>query len=222
MDNMFVYNQSKACPDNALKPILGGKLKGKSDINPMWRIKQLTTLFGPCGVGWKPCNVKYWTEPGAEGEVSAWCSLELKIKVEGQWSDGIEGVGGSMLVEKEKGKLVTNDEAFKMAQTDALSVCCKLLGFAADVYWENDRTKYSRQAGEEEPAPSQFQRANTMPPDPIHYCEDCTLPIRPFRKGDGTLISPAEWAANTKALYDRQLCRDCQKKAEASRVGTTA
>jgi hypothetical protein len=32
-----------------------------------------------------------------------------------------------------------------MALTDALSVACKALGFAADVYFEKDRTKYDTQ-----------------------------------------------------------------------------
>ena len=35
-----------------------------------------------------------------------------------------------------------NDECFKMALTDAISVSCKALGVGADVYWNKDRTKY--------------------------------------------------------------------------------
>ena len=31
-----------------------------------------------------------------------------------------------------------------MALTDALSVACKALGVAADVYWQADKTKYTR------------------------------------------------------------------------------
>ena len=160
MEKMEIYEKSRVCPPNALRPILGGKLKGKSDINPVWRIKQLTELFGACGIGWKLCNTKYWTEPGADGEVSAWCSTELKIRVDGEWSDGIEGVGGSMLVELERGKLVTNDEAFKMAYTDALSIACKALGMAADIYFDKDKssrdntTKYDKPAPTPEPAPA--------------------------------------------------------------------
>jgi hypothetical protein len=32
-----------------------------------------------------------------------------------------------------------------MALTDAISVACKSLGMAADIYWESDRTKYDTQ-----------------------------------------------------------------------------
>jgi hypothetical protein len=31
-----------------------------------------------------------------------------------------------------------------MSLTDAISVACKSLGFAADIYWNNDRSKYDR------------------------------------------------------------------------------
>ena len=37
-----------------------------------------------------------------------------------------------------------NDEAFKMAETDALSVACKKLGIGADIYWAGDNTKYTQ------------------------------------------------------------------------------
>ena len=204
MDNMYIYEKSKACPQNALKPIKGGKLKGKSDINPIWRIKQMTELFGPCGIGWKPCNVRYWTEPGANGEVSAWCSMDLKIKVDGAWSEGIEGIGGSMLVNTENGKLVTNDEAFKMAYTDAVSVCCKMLGFAADVYWEADRTKYDAGVDDAPPEP------------PVCICKRCKNPIEP-RKHGGKLYTVETIVENAVKTFGQELCWGCMNEVRAER-----
>ena len=53
MDNLCIYEQDRHCPTEALKDIVGGKLKGKSDINPMWRIRKLTELVGPAGIGWR-------------------------------------------------------------------------------------------------------------------------------------------------------------------------
>lgn len=204
MENMEIYEKSRVCPPNALRTIAGGKLKGKSDINPVWRIKQLTELFGPCGIGWKLCNTKYWTEPGADGEVSAWCSTELKIKVDGEWSEGIEGIGGSMLVETEKGKLVTNDEAFKMANTDAISVCCKMLGFAANVYWEADRTKYTADSEPtNDPKPAE---------KPVrHICHRCDKEI-PAVVNNGKRYSPEEIEQNAIASFGRPLCWNCMKE----------
>ena len=50
---------------------------------------------------------------------------------------------GSRLVSKENSGLYTDDECYKKAYTDAISVACKSLGIGADVYWEKDSTKYS-------------------------------------------------------------------------------
>ena len=51
-DNLALYNALRVVPQTAQKEIQAGKLKGFTDINPMWRIKKLTELFGPCGFGW--------------------------------------------------------------------------------------------------------------------------------------------------------------------------
>ena len=51
-DNLKIYNAVKKVPKEAQRPITGGRLKGKTEINPMWRIKALTEQFGPCGIGW--------------------------------------------------------------------------------------------------------------------------------------------------------------------------
>ena len=53
MGNLDLYNKLKVVPEEAIKPIQNGRLKGKSDINPMWRIKTMTEHFGVCGIGWK-------------------------------------------------------------------------------------------------------------------------------------------------------------------------
>ena len=142
MENLELYNAFAGVPENAKKPIQAGKLKGKTDINPMWRIKTLTAAFGPCGFGWTTKITEHWIERDG-GESSAWVRLELRVKVDGQWSEPIEGIGGSKQFGKGQGDGI-NDEAFKMAETDAISVACKKLGMGADVYWQANETKYSR------------------------------------------------------------------------------
>ena len=53
MEKLEIYNRCREVPKEAQKAIAAGRLKGKTDINPMWRIKKLTELFGPAGTGWK-------------------------------------------------------------------------------------------------------------------------------------------------------------------------
>lgn len=145
IENMKVYEEVRAVPPEALKPINGGRLKGMSDINPMWRIKMLTELFGMCGIGWKTVITDRRLERGHGEEVVCFVDIHLFVKVDDEWSDPIEGTGGSSFVTQERNGIHTSDECFKMAYTDAISVACKSLGFAADVYYAKDRTKYSQQ-----------------------------------------------------------------------------
>lgn len=142
-ENMRIYNQVRAVPQEAKREITAGRLKGKTDINPMWRIKALTEQFGTCGIGWKYVITDKRLEAGADGEMSAFVDIDLFIKVGGEWSEAIPGTGGSAFVAKERNGLYTSDECFKMALTDAISVACKALGFGADVYWQADATKYT-------------------------------------------------------------------------------
>lgn len=140
---MDLYERFRAVPDTAKREIGAGRLKGKTDINPMWRIKALTESFGPCGIGWKYKIIREWMEPGANGEIAAFMDIELFYKLDGQWSEAIPGTGGSAFVAKERAGLYTSDECYKMALTDAISVACKALGIGADVYWQADSTKYT-------------------------------------------------------------------------------
>ena len=148
MGNLDIYNAVRSVPEDAKKQIAGGRLKGKTDINPMWRIKALTEQFGACGIGWYYKETKQWTEVYGD-EVCAFVNIELYIKVNGEWSMPIFGTGGNMLAQKEKSGIYVSDECFKMATTDALSVACKQLGIGADVYWEADKTKYDAEKREE-------------------------------------------------------------------------
>jgi len=143
MDNMEIYEQVRKVPESAQKTIGGGRLKGFTDINAMWRIETLTRLFGICGIGWKYEITQQWLETGANGEISGFTNINLYIKVEGEWSEAIPGTGGSSFVANEKAGAYTSDEVYKMSLTDALSIACKALGVGADIYYSTDRTKYS-------------------------------------------------------------------------------
>lgn len=142
MDNMRFYEKGRAVPENAKKPIKGGRLSGMTDINPMWRIKTLTEIFGACGQGWTYAVTKREFVQGANDEISVFVDIELKYFDNGKWSEPIPGTGGSKYVSKEANGLYTDDEAVKKATTDAISVAAKALGIGADVYWDESPTKY--------------------------------------------------------------------------------
>ena len=155
-DFLNIYNQGRQVPDEAKKPFDNGTFKG-TDINPMWRIKKLTELFGPVGFGW---YYEVLSERCEEhlGTTMAFVDLNLYVKYEGEWSKPIYGTGGNSLVKETKNGSKTSDEGYKMALTDALSVACKALGIGADVYWEKDKTKYTSEF-----APTTTQKQTEAP-----------------------------------------------------------
>lgn len=164
MENMTIYEAGKNVPAEAKKTIKGGRINGFTDINPMWRIRKLTEIFGPCGIGWYYTIDREWLEGNeSTGEVAAFVRISLYVKADGEWSKPIVGVGGSMFAASESKGIRVSDECYKMAQTDALSVACKNLGIGAEVYWAAGETKYSSGGQAEAPA----QDPNKATPDQI-------------------------------------------------------
>jgi hypothetical protein abauAB_17813 len=171
LDAMEIYNKLSHPPENMLRKITGGKLSGKTDINPQWRYKAMNETFGLVGIGWKYEVMQLWTEAGADGEVLSFAQVAIYIKTGDTWSDPIIGVGGSKLVQFEKGQLVSNDEGFKMAITDAFSTSLKMIGVAAAIYegkWDGSKyndlpeTAQKTQAGQvpqQNRTPAQKQQA---------------------------------------------------------------
>ena len=198
MSNLHIYNAVRSVPVEAKKAISGGRLNGKTDINPMWRIKSLTEQFGPCGFGWRYEITDKRLEKGFGDEVAAFVDINLYVKVNGEWSEAIPGTGGAAFVAKEKAGPYTSDECYKMALTDALSVACKALGVGADVYWDKDASKYDKpqetppQAAQ---APVKPQAAPTVTPEDLQ-------PIYNAVNGPDGKPDPAQ-VERFKSIYSR-------------------
>ncbi len=191
MDNLKYYNMGRQVPQEAKKTIGGGRLKGMTDINPMWRIKKLTEMFGPCGIGWKYEIEKEWIEKNGD-EQAAFIKINLYIKDDNKWSDAIPGIGGSMFVTKEKNGLYTSDECFKMALTDALSVSCKALGIAADVYFDKDKSKYDVVEKQKE-----------------YKCLECGNVFECFVAKNGKTYNAEQVSLMANKKYGKMLCKTC-------------
>ena len=220
MNNMELYEQFRSCPDEAKKVIQAGRLKGFTDINPMWRIKRLTEVFGPCGIGWWYKITDKQME-GTDAEIRAFVDIELYYKWNGEVSQPVVGTGGASFLTEERSGAYMSDECYKMALTDAISVAAKDLGIGADVYFEKDRDKYT--PSEESTPPKKAAPAKVAPPqtkktdEPILTCENCKNMIKPFIDSSGRTITPTRIARKSMDKFGKVLCVDCA--AEAANAG---
>jgi hypothetical protein len=97
-------------------------------IKPLYLIHKATALWGPMGDAW-----------GAETAEHIISGNTVFIKAR-LWYPGasnkawVEHWGGDVLIKETKNGVRANDEAFKMAFTDAIGKCLVQLGFSADVH----------------------------------------------------------------------------------------
>jgi len=59
MENLKYWDKVSTPPPDALKTIKAGRLKGFTDVSPMWRYKIMTEVYGMCGFGWKFNIINY-------------------------------------------------------------------------------------------------------------------------------------------------------------------
>lgn len=220
-NNMLVYEAGRSVPPEAQKPFSNGSFSG-TDINPMWRIKMLTEIFGMAGIGWYTEVLSERAETYGD-TVMAIVDINLYVKVGDEWSKPIFGTGGNQLVQVTKSGARPSDEGYKKAYTDALSIACKALGIGADIWYSKDPTsKYSDRyievnATPVTPAPPQPK------PEPAKatvmvdlICEECGNPIQDLTKRSGEVWFASDIAAYNKKKYGKQLCGKCALAKKAA------
>lgn len=240
-NNREIFDYARSVPDTAKKQISDGRMKGKTDVSPMWRIEKLTELFGPCGIGWWYVVKNQRLEKGAGDVVKAFVDIDLYYKWGDTVSQPIPGIGGNTFVARERNGLYTDDDAFKKALSDAIGTAAKALGIAADVYMGTEDTKYTTQRYDDGQPPRQNdnppppqrpapqgpppqnppQNVVNLPPtapDGYWYCEDCKNIVGSIQKTDGTWMRPQEVVALAVKRYNRCVCGSCMKKREAMRA----
>jgi len=135
------WDQCKTPPDAVLKPIEAGRLKGKTDIKPQWRMLVMTEMFGPVGQGWWYVIKSQRELPVDDGQIALFIEIDLFVKYGEKTSQAIPSIGCALLVEKESRGLYLNKNACKSALTDALGAAMKAIGVAADVYMGEHQKK---------------------------------------------------------------------------------
>lgn len=212
-----IYKALSTPPKTALKTIQAGNLKGKSDINPQWKLEAVTEQFGLCGIGWKFEILDKTIYPLEDKQILLYMTVALFIKNGEIWSDPIIGCGGDFIVQKFKTGLTPNDEAFKMCLTDALGNAMKNIGVAADVYRGFCDGKYSVREERQSVEPSTTTVTKAEQPTPINK----TQPAFPDENTGPQFLMCQECTVEiSKKVHDysvqkfgRPLCMKCQKVA---------
>lgn len=173
-ENTALWNELRSTPDEYLKKFTrGGGFSGKS-IDPVYRIRRLTERFGPCGKGWGFIQEDQWTD-GGSGAYCVYIRGHLWYMLDGERYQTCSHTGGTNTDR-------APDEAYKMAETDALGKCCVDIGLAVDVYMgEHDGDKYQVPEGaptnRPNPANAGRQQAGTNPNNAKQGSDKPVLPI---------------------------------------------
>lgn len=198
-------------------------------IKPIWSIKRLTELFGPCGEGWGMTAPVFQTVPGSNGELLVYCTVGMW---HGKPDSLVYGVGGDKVVTyikaneqyKRPERWESDDEAFKKAFTDALMNAAKQIGVGADVHMGMfDDSKYVRQVerefaeAENGGAASSAQSASSgpasppappPPPKPEPESDPFSIYRIPVTPGKDGAADWAAWVPKFGAEIRRALAKD--------------
>jgi hypothetical protein len=184
-------------------------------IDPTWRMKIMTETFGPVGLGWGWDEIQQQiTTDCVFIQIRAWYMLDgVKLQAGAQW-------GGNVLYNtrtSEPGKQFPNDEAFKMAATDALGKSLLSIGLASDVYlgffddakYRDDADAvYDKKNREAQRAASEAKRGRTDAP-PADRDGSRAVPenTQPIMEGDGRKGGHGEEADMTDEEWTADECR---------------
>ncbi len=131
-DNLRIWNAlAKTDPAHTKGFKRAGGFQGTA-LKPIWVEKQLTELFGPCGVGWGIDEPSFRLVEAGD-ELMVYCTVAGWYVEDGKRAT-VYGVGGDKVISKNKFGLQADDEAFKKACTDATGNAFKHVGVGADIH----------------------------------------------------------------------------------------
>jgi hypothetical protein len=143
--NLALWNKLKRTDPRATKPFTrAGGFRG-TQIDPTWRLQMMTETFGPVGKGWGYDQLEWTVHDGMVFILArAWY---LDPQTGEVCHTGPQWGGNELARRRRDGTEEPNDEAFKMAMTDAVGKCLVQIGLAADVHMgQFDDSKYREES----------------------------------------------------------------------------
>ncbi len=131
-DKLAIWNQLCKTPPQVTSPYIKNGT-ALTAIDPTYRNKRLTEVFGPAGIGWGFTVDERWSERLCNNDY-VFATVTLWIRVEGAGGQKVATYIGGTRIEGEA------DDAYKSAITDGLTKCASILGFGADIFTGKETT----------------------------------------------------------------------------------
>ena len=127
-DNLAIWRAVETTDSGHTKPFEGrkGGFSGTS-INPTYRAKRATELWGPIGIGWGFDEVEHFIADGADGDKVWFSKVRLWYLHNGERGEVVQW-GATTFVGTNRNGRFTDEEAGKKSITDAVGKCLSLLG----------------------------------------------------------------------------------------------
>lgn len=145
MNNLKLWEQVCTTDPAKTSQIGFGESKGKTSVNPQYRIKMATEHLGPIGIGWGYEIKEERFDNGAavfdadgnhsDFELVHTIRLELWYMLDGERGT-VQQYGHTpyKYLKADGSKWITDKEYAKKTLTDALGKCLSMLGFNSDIY----------------------------------------------------------------------------------------
>lgn len=187
---------SKTDPRHTKRFKRAGGFEGTA-LKPIWVERRLTEVFGPFGKGWGTTPPAYTIHPGANNEILVFCNITGWYLSDGERHE-VHGAGGDKIVRyvpanekyKRPERWESNDEAYKMAMTDAMLNAFKHIGVGADVHMgQFDDAKYVRELQEEIERDERQQKQDAKAPSKTAVQKG----LKELTHHMGTIAEMGEW-----------------------------
>jgi len=143
-------------------------------ISAQYKIERMTQYFGACGIGWgftRHFKIEGLPEYPTTNHVV--CDLLLWYTLPDDTTrHEVPSIGSAELYQGKDGRYRPDTDAWKKAETDALTKAFSRLGFFADVFLGMyDDEKYIEFLHENPPEPGKLKTNNRKPDKTLHYAE---------------------------------------------------
>lgn len=150
-DNLRLWNKLETTDPQYTKEFNRGSWKATA-INATYVAKNLTSLFGPCGIGWRlVVDREYFVDGHLLGDGKSQAKVHVVVAhldyivdgKAGDWASTGQQCGQTTMVGENSRGTFTDEEAPKKSYTDCLTKCAALIGQSADIFSGNwDANKY--------------------------------------------------------------------------------